>query len=126
MLKKLFSYLACALMVTLLFACKKESPVNEGIDLFGGTEWRGKVNLSLALDKKTYYYVCRFYKDGTFRISQADEGGMVFKETDFGTYKYEKGYIHLDGDRANYAFAYDTSPDISIMAHGFGVRMYKQ
>lgn len=126
MLKKLFSYLACALLVVMSFSsCKKDEP-NQAVALFGGTEWRGKTDIDTSLDKETYYFVCHFYKDGTFRMSKADQGGMIFEEEATGTYKYDAPHIKIRSSRGNYVFTYSTSPRESIHAAGFDVRMYKQ
>lgn len=100
--------------------------MDEGIALFGDTEWRGKTDISSSLDKETYYFVCHFHKDGTFRISKADQGGMIFEEEATGTYRYDAPHIKIQSNRGNYVFTYSDSSRPSIHAAGFGVRMYKQ
>lgn len=126
MLKNLFSYLACALIVVLSFSsCKKDEP-NQAVALFGGTEWRGKVNIERALNKKTYYIVCKFYNDGTFRLSRADQGGMIYAEEATGTYTYEEPYMMLHTTGSGYVFDYSTSPKPNFFSEYFGLRFYKQ
>lgn len=126
MLKKLFSYLACALIVVLSFlSCKKDEP-NQAVALFGGTEWRAKEDLTTAVNKDTHYYVCRFNNDGTFRLSRADQGGMVFAEVASGTYTYEEPYMMLHTTGSGYVFGYSTSPEEHFYAEYFGLNFYRQ
>lgn len=127
MLKKLFSYLACALIVVLSFSsCKKDEP-NQAVALFGGTEWRAKEDLTTAVNKDAHYYVCHFYKDGTARISKADAGGMIFAEVATGRYTYEEPEIKIyTSDTSGFIFTYHTSPTPYIYARYFGLNMYKQ
>lgn len=120
------SYILSLFLLFFLFACKKESPVNEGITLLGGTEWRGKANTNLAVDKKTHYYVCQFRQDGTVRIAKADQAGMIFEEEAIGTYKYEAPYITIESKGGGYIFIYREHPDVHIFSEHFDVEMYKQ
>lgn len=123
--KALLRYTLCLLLVVLCVSCKNDEP-DQAVALFGGTEWRAKEDLTTAVDQTTHYYVCRFNNDGTFRLSRADQGGMVFAEVATGTYTYEKPHMRLHTTGSGYVFVYTPSPGERFYAGYFGLYFYRQ
>lgn len=120
--------LLCTLGILFLSSCKKDASAPE-VDIFKNTEWRGKVNLESALNKKTAYYVIKFFGDKTFRISAADAGGMIYKDLKAGTYKLVDGHtlkLYLENGGA-FSFLYRERDSRSYIYAGYyGVNMYRQ
>ncbi|WP_036853591.1 hypothetical protein [Porphyromonas cangingivalis] len=82
-----------------------------------------------ALNKKTAYYVIKFFGDKTFRISAADAGGMIYKDLKAGTYKLVDGHtlkLYLENG-GSFSFLYRKRGSQSYIYAGYyGVNMYRQ
>ena len=82
-----------------------------------------------ALNKKTAYYVIKFFEDKTFRISAADAGGMIYKDLKAGTYKLVDGHtlkLYLENG-GSFSFLYRKRDSQSYIYAGYyGVNMYRQ
>lgn len=121
-------YLLLLILFLSLSSCKKGNNAPE-VDVFKNTEWRGKVNLDRALNKKTAYYVIKFFGDKTFRISAADAGGMIYKDLETGSYEFiaeDMLVLHLAGG-GELVFSYrERDSQNYIYAGYYGVNMYRQ
>lgn len=120
--------LLCTLGILFFSSCKKDDSAPE-VDIFKNTEWRGKVNLDLALNKKRAYYVIKFFGDKTFRISAADTGGMIYKDLETGSYEFiaeDMLVLHLaEGGELVFSYRERDSQNYIYAGH-YGVNMYRQ
>ncbi len=129
LMKRLKFYLL--IMIGLLLSCGNNREIENKPDILKNSEWRGKRDLKIYLDKRVHYVVLKFSSNNSYKVGYADASGMVFQIKASGKFERDEKtdnviYLYQGEEEKIYEARLVYDPKTDRLEGAYGVVFHRQ